>query len=68
MCDVFCICCRMLGSLILSVEVPAVGVFCILQPNAGQSDPLGGGAGCGSFQIPHQELHACEIWISYLSA
>jgi hypothetical protein len=28
--DVFCICYQMLGSLILSVEAPAVGVFCFL--------------------------------------
>jgi hypothetical protein len=28
--NVFCIYCRMLGSLILSAEAPAVGVFCFL--------------------------------------
>jgi hypothetical protein len=27
--DVFCICCRMLGSLILSAEVLTFGVFCL---------------------------------------
>jgi len=80
----------MLSSLILSAEAPAVGVFLLLLPNAGQSnplyggtgcghfllllpnagqsDPLGGGAGCGRFVLPRQELHACEMWISYLNA
>ena len=28
--DVFCICCQMLGSLILLTEAPAEGVFCFL--------------------------------------
>jgi len=44
------------------------GGFLHLLPNAGQSDPVGRGAGCGRFLLPRQELHACEIWISYLSA
>lgn len=43
------------------------GHLLLLLPNGGQSDPVGKGAGCGCYLLPRQELHAFEMWDSYLS-